>query len=639
MTEPPNTPAHSMLDAILHSVVGGIVTADANGRIQTANPAMVHLFGYRLEELIGQNVSILMPEPDRSRHDGYMEHHLKTGERKIIGIGRDVEGRRKDGTVFPLHLSIGSFEVDGTRYFAGILHDLSTRSKLETEVKRQTALFQAVFDHVPEALIICDLDGRILLANPAASRVFGFSDEELTGSNARILFDPADSSTADNPLIDGRDEVPGPSPSWLKNFQRKDGKVFPGQLSVAVIRAPHGIRLGKLALIRDVTQEQKQAEARVKTQRLEAIGQLTGGVAHDFNNLLTIITGNLEFLEDSVADDLGRDHLKRAQGAAEAGARLTSRLLTFARRRRFEPQVIDLNDQVRAMTELLTRTLSDNIVLVARLSPHLWRINIDPSEVENTILNLAINARDAMPGGGRLVIETSNVTLDGEMETSESGIAPGDYVRLSVSDTGIGMTPDVLQRAFEPFFTTKPAGRGTGLGLSTIYGFVKQSNGNVVAYSEVGRGTTINLYLPRCRETNTDDLEVEIVSDPSSGIAGQTVLVVEDNPAVRAVTIERLRRLGCKIYQADTAHEAITKLEGGLEVNFVLSVMPGGLSGFDIEEWAKINRPKLPVILTSGFAEDIVLAEQSAKFPILRKPYSQTELANHLHTCLSTKRD
>jgi len=358
-------------------------------------------------------------------------------------------------------------------------------------------------------------------------------------------------------------------------------------------------------------------------------------VAHDFNNLLTIITGNLELLEDYIEGSRGADHVKRAQVAAEAGARLTNRLLTFARRRRLEPQVVDLNDQVRVMSELLTRTLGGNIMLSTRLATNLWKTKVDQSEIENAILNLAINARDAMPEGGMLVIETSNVFLDGEASLSDGATVPGNYVRLSVSDTGTGMSRDVLRRVFEPFFTTKSPGRGTGLGLSTIYGFVKQSNGNVMIYSEPGKGTTVNVYLPQ-HETGNPHGMAGNATGPAASSRGEVIFVVEDNPDVRRVAVVRLERLGYRVIEAETAVDAIERLSQGLKVDAVFSdvVMPGGQSGFDLSRWVMRHRPGLPVVLTSGFAEDVNPEAARETVPILRKPYSQADMAEALQLAL-----
>jgi PAS domain S-box-containing protein len=629
----------SMLEAILESAAGAIIAIDADGVIQSVNPATEKLFGYTPPELLGQNVKILMPEPDASRHDGYLSHHLSTGEKRIIGVGREVEGRRKDGTIFPIHLSVSAFDVDGRKFFAGIIHDLSARTRLEAEIDRQALLFQTVFDHVPEALLIADPDLRILLMNPAARRALGYTDDDLAGEILSVIYDDPSEFARMRERLDALDEAGQPSTAPVAARLRcADGRNIPGEIVGSVIRSASGYRTGVVMLVRDLTEDVKREQALLKSQRLEAIGQLTGGVAHDFNNLLTIVTGNLELLEPFVDDERARDHMRRAAKAADAGARLTGRLLTFARRRHLEPEVVNLNDQVRVMTELLQRTLGESIHLTTTLAPNLWTTRIDPSETENAILNLAINARDAMPNGGKLILETSNATFDHRDAGPEAGVAPGDYVRLSVSDSGTGMTKDVLSRAFEPFFTTKPQGRGTGLGLSTIYGFVKQSNGNVTIYSELGKGTTINLYLPRYQAEVPRD-EPQEQTPPAANASGETILIVEDNPEVRAVGVSHLERLGYRVIETTTASEAIEKLRNGLAVNAVFSdvVMPGGLSGFDLARWINANRPELPVLLTSGFAEDIARGNETGMPPptILRKPYAQADLARSLRETIA----
>jgi PAS domain S-box-containing protein len=632
----------SMLEAILESAAGAIIAIDAGGIIQSVNPATEKLFGYTPPELLGQNVKILMPEHDAGRHDGYITNHLMTGERRIIGVGREVEGRRKDGAVFPVHLSVSAFEVEGRKFFAGIIHDLSARTRLEAEIDRQALLFQTVFDHVPEGLLIADPELRILLMNPAAKRALGYTVDELSGEVLSIIYDDPNDFLRLRDSLNALDRAGEPSTAPVAARLRcADGRNIPGEVVGSVIRSASGFRAGVVILVRDLTEDVKREQALLKSQRLEAIGQLTGGVAHDFNNLLTIVTGNLELLEPFVDDERARDHARRAAKAADAGARLTGRLLTFARRRHLEPQVVNLHDQVRVMTELLQRTLGEAIHLTTHLAPDLWTTRIDPSEIENAILNLAINARDAMPDGGKLVIETSNSTFDDHAAGPEAGVTAGDYVRLSVSDSGTGMTKEVLSRAFEPFFTTKPQGRGTGLGLSTIYGFVKQSNGNVTIYSELGKGTTINLYLPRHHAEMPHEKPQE-EAPHAANASGEIVLIVEDNPEVRAVGVSHLERLGYRVVETTTASEAIERLRNGLAVNAVFSdvVMPGGLSGFDLARWVHANRPETPVLLTSGFAEDVARASEIevALPPILRKPYTQAELASSLRETIAAAR-
>jgi PAS domain S-box-containing protein len=614
-----------MLEAALQTAVGAIVIIDRQGLIRTLNPAVEKMFGFAGDELIGRNVNILMPEPFHSRHDGYLRHHLQTGERKIIGIGRQVMARRRNGAIFPVHLSVSEFEADGEKFFTGILHDLSEQ---RAGVLAEQGLLQAIFNHLPDAVLVVDPQGRITLCNPAVARVFGYAPEEMIGKSSAILHEtPAEFERT----LEFNERLKGHDPLHLRaaRFRRKSGEAFPAETVATALHDQDGHFIGVLSLNRDISRQVVQDQALRKSQRMEAIGQLTGGIAHDFNNLLTIITGNLELLEMEIQTDEQRDLLARANDAALMGARLTNRLLTFARRRRLEPVVLDLNDQVLSMAELLRRTLGESIALSTLLAPRLWSVQADPSEIENAVLNLAINARDAMPAGGKLVLETKNVVLDERDVATEVGVQPGDYVRLSVSDTGVGMSSEVLARVFEPFFTTKEPGRGTGLGLSGLYGFVKQSGGHVTIYSEVGKGTTVNLYLPRVTTG------VEATTTP---LAGETILLVEDNAEVRRVSVRRVRNLGYTVIEAENAAAAIEVLNSGRKVDLIFSdvVMPGGMSGFDLARWAQQHMPSVRVLLTSGFAEDVARAGEAPvpDLEILRKPYTGDELARALRAAL-----
>lgn len=624
-----------MLKAILESAVAAILAIDSSGRIRSVNPAAERMFGYSADEMLNKPINMLMPEPYQSQHDNYLQRHLKTGEKRIIGVGREVQGLHKDGTVFPIHLSVGAFEVGGQKFFSGIINDLSARARLQAEIDRQSLLFQAVFDHVPEALVISSPDGEIILVNPAATRMFGYSSEEAMISDLSAFFaDPHDLQKLEN-------DQGGSSGSRtiLTPLRRRDGTTFPGQGHVADIVGADSSRVAVVSLFRDITSDLKQKEAALKSQRLEAIGQLSGGIAHDFNNLLTIISGNLELLEETITDPQDHELLTRAARAADSGARLTNRLLTFARRRQLAAEVINLNEQVRGMTELLRRTLGDTIELRTHLAPDLWLARVDAGEVEAAVINLAINARDAMPDGGKLAIRTDNATLEEGEIGFEGPLTAGEYVRISVSDNGTGMTKETLHRVFEPFFTTKPPGRGTGLGLSTIYGFVKQSQGNITIYSEPGTGTTVNLYLPRSVDTKNAHQSAAVPETLQA--TGETVLVVEDNRDVRALTVKRFERLGYRVIECVTGAEAKETLKGGLAVDLVFTdiMMPGGMTGIDLGKWIAVNRPGLPVILTTGFAEEIAGTVTSGEetWAILRKPYAQKDLAKIMRAVLDKR--
>ena len=625
------------LRQILHSAVAAIISIDAEGHIQTVNPAAEQMFGYSASELFGRNVNMLMPEPYRSQHDTYIAKYLSTGRRQIIGIGREVAGLRKDGSTFPMHLSVGEFAIGAERCFTGTIVDLSAQRAAEQRFEREQALFRAIFESLPDPLVICDPGGAIRLVNPSFTRVFGYSEAEVLGESLAGLFESPETWHG---FVAAQ---AGPSEANAKanqaQFRRKSGELFPAETVEGAIVGSSGSALGRLVLIHDVTAERQQEAILLQAQRMEAVGQLTGGVAHDFNNLLTVILGNIELMEPRLKDDLSQSLAGEAREAAEMGARLTDRLLTFARRQRLETKSLNLNEFALGLTELLRRTIGAPIDLSTALAPDLWPTMADPAQVENAVLNLVLNARDAMSEGGRLVIETFNATLDDADIASVPGMTPGDYVVLSVADTGHGMPAHVQARAFEPFFTTKAAGKGSGLGLATIYGFARQSGGNVTIYSEVGKGTTVNIYLPRARERNEREAPTAVPAMDAG--RGETVLVVEDDDRVRRLTVLRLKELGYRILEAGHGAAALTILSETPDIDIVFSdfVMPGGVSGFDLARQVRERYPRALVILTSGYSAELLNQAEVAELglKVLRKPYRQAELARAFRAALAER--
>lgn len=543
-------------------------------------------------------------------------------------------------------------------------NELPLSSVTATREALAQAQVSAILAIAADAIISLDENLRITLFNEGASAIFGYAPHEILGRELEILIPERMraqhvhhvASFAASPVaarkMGERREI----------FARhKDGSEFPAEASIAkqVIDG----RQAYMVVVRDVTERKlteaalaavnSELEARVaertraleaeirrreeahaalvQAQRMEAFGQLTGGIAHDFNNLLTIITGNLELLLDRLGPDAPAAQaalIKRATDAADMGAALTKRLLTFARRRRLTPQVLDVNEMILNLTEILQRSLGEPIALTTVLAGNLWHTRADGSELENAILNLAINARDAMPSGGNLVIESRNVSGD------EAGMANGgEMVLISVTDTGHGMSPEVLEHAFEPFFTTKEPGRGTGLGLSTVYGFAEQSGGRAAIESGPSRGTTVNLYLPRVEEP-CSPAQGTIEPIPLSENS-ETILVVEDNPEVRELTLQRVEGLGYVVLEAENGAAAIRILESGADVQVVLSdiVMAGGISGYDVARWVERNVPHVKVLLTTGYAAEEARAD-AAEIPVLRKPYARAALAVALRNAL-----
>ena len=557
----------------------------------------------------------------------------------------------------------------------GVSQESDFRAALaEQELQRTDAKIAAILAIAADAIIALDAKLRITQFNEGAAAIFGYAKDEVIGMSLDLLIPErfrsshgahvhafASSGVASRRMGE-RQEI---------FALRKDGSEFPAEASIAQL--PFQNERIYMVVLRDVTERKRieallarsnvELEARVaertkaleeesrrreeaqaaliQAQRMEAFGQLTGGIAHDFNNLLTIVLGNLECLEPALAADEERGQLQRAVDAAQMGAGLTARLLSFARRRPLAPSVLNINDLVLGIAELLKRSLGEQITLTTVLAGALWPTRADASELENAVLNLAINARDAMPAGGKLVIETSNETLGPGTfgSDSASGAATaGDFVRISVSDTGMGMSPEILQRAFEPFFTTKE-GRGTGLGLSTIYGFASQSSGHVTIESELGKGTTVSLYLPRERATRVGMGTETAASIPLAENA-EKVLVVEDDPRVRELSLQRVEGLGYVALEAGSAAAAMSILEKEQGVALVFSDigLGRGLSGFDLGRWVRKNRPGTRVLLTTGHASDAA-AEENVRdgFQILHKPYTRLQLAVALQEALNGK--
>ncbi len=540
--------------------------------------------------------------------------------------------------------------------------------RAEEELRRSESQIAAILAIAADAIIALDGELRITEFNDGAAAAFGYAKEEVLGRRLDMLIPErfraahaghvrafAASGVAARRMGE-REEI---------FALRKDGSEFPAEASIAQLRV--GDERVYMVLLRDVTERKRTEEmlaqgraelemrvaertkaleeeirrreetqaALLQAQRMEAFGQLTGGIAHDFNNLLTIVLGNLELLEPTLASEDERALLHRAVDAAQMGARLTSRLLSFARRRRLAPAILDLNDLVLGLAELLKRSLGERITLSTVLAGALWPTRADPSEVENAVLNLAINARDAMPQGGKLVIETRNAGIDEAAAEAETGLRAGDYVRISVTDSGTGMDAETLQRVFEPFFTTKE-GRGTGLGLSTIYGFARQSGGHVTIDSAPGSGTTVNLYLPREATTAASKGSEAAPSVPMSENF-ETILVVEDDPKLRELTLQRIEGLGYVVLEAEDAAAAIALLEKEPDVALVFTdiVLGRGMSGVELGRWLRANKPDVEVLLTTGYESDAAADEHSKdEFDVLHKPYGRLALAVALQTAL-----
>ncbi|HZN62951.1 MAG TPA: ATP-binding protein, partial [Planctomycetota bacterium] len=511
----------------------------------------------------------------------------------------------------------------------GSIADVSERRALERDREQLVNRLQMQMERMPVACILTGPDFKIRLWNPAAARIFGYSRDEATGRPfTALLLPPEARDDADahlKSLAEGRHSTIA---TW-ENVARDGGKLLCEWHTGPLLEAD-GSFAGLQAMAIDTTERARLEGQLRQAQKLEAIGRLAGGIAHDFNNLLTAVSGYGEILlEHFRSDDPARGYVEEIRVAAHRAADLTRQLLAFGRKQVLEPAVLDLNNVLGGMDKLLRRVLGEDIFLGTVLAPDLGRVKADRGQIEQVIMNLVVNARDAMPKGGNLTLETRNVELDATYAREHPDASPGPHVQLAVSDTGGGIPAEVLPRIFEPFFTTKERGKGTGLGLATVYGIVKQSGGHITAYSEPGRGATFKVYLAR--------VDAMVVKAPAHDtdrrvLSGkETILVVEDEAPVRKLLLQVLARLGYTLIEADTgmhALKAISKHNGPIHLMVTDVVMPG-MSGRELARQIEPLRPETKVLYMSGYTEDAIVhhGELDPGTAFLAKPFTPHALA------------
>ncbi|WP_209318341.1 PAS domain S-box protein [Falsiroseomonas selenitidurans] len=601
---------------------------DAPGpRTLFVNQAFERLTGFRPEEIIGLTPRMLQgPRTDR-----FVLDRVRTALEERRPIREELLNYRKDGEEIWLELDIVPVtDADGTvTHFVAVQRDITGRKRTQHQLEQQAALL----DQTRDAIVVRGTDHRVLFWNRSAERLYGWTAAEATGQMAHDLIyeDQAPFRRATAAVL-AEGEWNG-----IIGQRRKDGTRLMVEGAWTLVRDPDGAPHAILCVNTDITERLELEQKLRQAQRLEAIGQLTGGVAHDFNNLLTVILGNSEMLADSLEQEPDlRLMAEMNMQAAERGSALTSRLLAFSRRQALDPKVIDVNRLLADLHQMVQRTLGGNIEVDLAASPGLWPALIDPPQLENAVLNLCINARDAMPQGGRLTVETANVHLDDTYAYNEGEVVEGDYVMIAVTDSGIGMTPDVLARAFEPFFTTKDVGQGSGLGLSMVFGFMKQSGGHVKIYSEPGQGTTVKMYIPRAAANASLAAPRQ---DPSHLLGGRDkLLVVEDDALVREHVAGLLADLGYHVVVAAHAAEALAALRHSPDFDLLFTdvVMPGGMSGPELAQAALRVQPGLRVLFTSGYTEGGII-HQGRLDPgvmLLNKPYRRRELAERVRAAL-----
>jgi PAS domain S-box-containing protein len=615
---------------LVQSIVDyAVYMLDTEGYVTSWNSGAERIKGFQTEEIVGKHFSTFYTEEDRKA--GMPQRVLDTArkEGKFEGEGWRV---RKDGSRFWASVVVDRINDENGELvgFAKITRDMTEKRHAQEALldaeRRFRLLVQGVTDY---AIFMLDPEGRVTNWNAGAERIKGYTPDEIIGEHFSRFYTPEerDAGVPTRALETARETGRWEAEGWRV---RKDGSRFWASVVLDAIRDPDGKLIGFAKITRDMT-EKREAQKRLdesreqlfRAQKMEALGQLTGGLAHDFNNLLTAILGACELGIRNINDP---EKLKRllegVRSSAQRGAGLTKQLLAFARAQQLEIKQIDLNDFFREVATLMRPSLRSNIELVIELSQQLWPVDADAGALELAILNLAFNARDAMKDGGKLKISAHNVVLDGKPD----GVK-GEHVALTVADTGEGMSRDVMERVFEPFFTTKSFGEGTGLGLSQVFGFTKQIGGGISVDSKPGEGATFTLYLPASRGATAGESRV------NGGNALGRVLIVEDDTLVAELAADMLTELGFECTITHSAKEALERLAGGEKPKLIFSdiVMPGGISGIELARKVRDRFPELPILLTTGYSEQVGAAHG---FPILQKPYEMDKLASALGSVL-----
>ena len=635
----------------LEAIPDAIVAVDIEGTIVQVNSQTETMFGYTRDELIGKKVEMLVPAGSRTHHQQHRAAFAETPKVRRMGAGLDLRGHRRDGSEFAVEISLSPVPIEGGTLVLSAIRDISDRKRIEEELRRahdelgrrtsqEIGQYQrrlaAIIDSSADAIIGKELDGTITSWNRGAETMYGYSADEIIGKNIALL------ASKDRP-----NEIP----EILERIARgeriehyesvritKDGRHLNVSISISPIREPDGKIVGASAIARDITAQRRAEDHLRQAQKMEAVGRLAGGVAHDFNNILGIITACTELLRDRIdpANDSAQ-YIGNIRKAVDRGTSLTRQLLAFTRKSTVQPQLIDLNARLKDVIKLIRPLMGDDVDIVLAPRSQSAIIEIDPGLFDQIVLNLAVNSRDAMPRGGKFILETASVELDEVFTAQHLPMKPGRYILLAVSDTGTGMDQTTVGRVFEPFFTTKEVGKGTGLGLATVYGIVQHGGGHIWVYSEPGSGTTFKIYLPSAE----DRLDEE--SRPQAEVTirrreGTTVLLVEDDEIMLSLTRKLLEQNGYHVLEAKDGGSAIELLaahNGPVDV-LLTDVVMRGMGGPELVAKVVASHPATRVVFMSGYTGELIAQhdKMTEGIPLLEKPFTRSALLSALDAAL-----
>ena len=634
--------------SILEAIPDALVAVNRQGVIIQVNSQTEALFSYTRDELIGQKIEVLVPERQRPEHDRHREQFHAKPKIRRMGSGLDLYGRRRDGSEFPVEISLSPIvTADGTIVLS-VIRDISDRKRIEEDLRRvneeldrrksrelrdSQIRLALIVDSSQDAIIGKNLDGIITQWNKGAQHMYGYSAQEMIGRSITVLCPE-----------DRVDEIPGildriRQGERVEYFESvrvtKDGRRLNVSISVSPIHDAEGKVVGASAIARDITAQKKIEDQLRQSQKMEAVGRLAGGVAHDFNNLLGIVTACSELLRGRV-DDKSLEYIDNIREAATRGASLTRQLLAFSRRQPVQAQLLDLNQRLTEVSKLLNPLMGDDVEISLLPRSETAIVEADAGQLDQIVVNLAVNARDAMPHGGRLIIETGVYDFDEAFAREHPAMTAGRYVMMAISDNGVGMDEATRSRIFEPFFTTKEMGKGTGLGLATVYGIVKQSAGHVWVYSEPDRGTTFKIYLPSAEHKVGIAAEAKAEALPAKR-EGVTILLAEDDVIMRRLTRKLLEEHGYTVVEADDGKSALDALGADHPaIDLVLTdVVMRGVTGPELVLRLMDTHPGMKVVYMSGYTGELV-AHQGLESGIrlLEKPFTRAELLKTVDAAL-----